>query len=185
MRREQVQAEQAAAAAAQASDAANAGDESLVSNGGGGHHSVSNEEIVEFLTEQRAKYGLSMEDFVPIVFDGLVKSITWPSTDQLEPHAVRALESFSPILEPFVTNPKAQIVLVNKVQLWCYEEKRITRAFVPILKVLYNADVISDGAILYWHSKGARAEGKEGFLKAAAPLVKFLEEQSDDEEEEE
>ena len=39
--------------------------------------SSSPEDIVEFLQEQRARTGLSMDDFVPIVFDGLAK---WTSS---------------------------------------------------------------------------------------------------------
>ncbi len=45
--------------------------------------------------------------------------------------------------------------------------------------------MLSDQAILYWASKGAKPQGKDAFLKQAAPLVKFLseleEEDSDDE----
>lgn len=169
--------------------AAEGADESTASaTTNGGASSYSNDEIVEFLQEQRAKTGLSMEDFTPILFDGLTKSLTHP-TDQAaaESNAVRQVQSFAPLLEPFVpNNAKAEILLINKVQLWCYEnDMRLQKAFVPILKVLYNADVISDQAILYWYGKGARAEGKAEFLKAAAPLAKYLEELSDDEEDEE
>lgn len=76
------------------------------------------------------------------------------------------------------------------------------KSFPQLLKVLYNADVISDQAILYWHSKGAKPQGKQHFLKVTEPLVKvssslyrmiddqlaskadiqFLEEQDSDEE---
>lgn len=46
------------------------------------------------------------------------------------------------------------------------------KAFANILKVLYNEDVITDQAILYWAQKGAKAQGKAQFLKATEPLVK-------------
>lgn len=46
------------------------------------------------------------------------------------------------------------------------------KAFPNILKVLYNKDVISDQAILYWAQKGAKPQGKAQFLKATEPLVK-------------
>jgi hypothetical protein len=41
-----------------------------------------------------------------------------------------------------------------------------------LLKVLYNEDCISDQAIIYWAQKGASAQGKGHFVKAAEPLVK-------------
>lgn len=147
--------------------------------------STNNEEIIDFLQEQRAKTGLAMEDYIPIIFDGLTKSIVWPTrSDQAEGQVIKEMTDAAPVLEPFSNTPKAQIALINKVQVWCYDEQRILKSFVGILKVLYNADVISDQAILYWASKGARPEGKDTFMKMAAPLVKYLEEQSDDEEEE-
>lgn len=46
------------------------------------------------------------------------------------------------------------------------------KAFPQILKVLYNADCISDQAIIYWAQKGASPQGKGHFIKAAEPLVK-------------
>ncbi|CAO1618227.1 unnamed protein product [Sympodiomycopsis kandeliae] len=146
--------------------------------------SSSNEDILEFLQEQRARTGLSMDDFVPIVFDGLTKSIQWSTrSDQIEGQALKEFKDFSSILEPFCTSPKSEIALINKVQLLCYEDQRILKTFTNILKILYNNDVLSDQAIIYWATKGARAEGKETFLNQASPLVKYLQEQSDDEDE--
>jgi hypothetical protein len=57
-------------------------------------------------------------------------------------------------------------------QVYCYTETRIIKAFPQILKVLYNEDCISDQAIIYWAQKGASAQGKGHFIKAAEPLVK-------------
>lgn len=41
-----------------------------------------------------------------------------------------------------------------------------------IHQILYNADCVSDQAILYWASKGAAPQGKQNFLKVTEPLVK-------------
>lgn len=51
------------------------------------------------------------------------------------------------------------------------------------LQVLYNTDCVSDQAIIYWATKGAKPQGKQHFLKATESLVKFLQEQDSDEEE--
>lgn len=50
-------------------------------------------------------------------------------------------------------------------------------------QVLYSTDVLSDQAIIYWHSKGAKTQGKQHFLTATTPLVNFLKEQEESEEE--
>ena len=39
-------------------------------------------------------------------------------------------------------------------------------------QVLYNKDCISDQAIIYWHQKGSKPQGRQHFLNATAPLVK-------------
>ena len=62
--------------------------------------------------------------------------------------------------------------LINAVQVYCYTDTRIIKAFPSIVKVLYNSDCISDQAIIYWHQKGAKPQGKQHFLKATESLVK-------------
>ena len=40
------------------------------------------------------------------------------------------------------------------------------------IQVLYNKDCISDQAIIYWHQKGSKPQGRQHFLKATEPLIK-------------
>lgn len=108
------------------------------------------------------------------------------------------LQGFSDILEPFCNGPKTEVALINAVQVYCYEDTRIIKAFPQILKVrmlllctvvpsdfcgrpldwscdlqvLYNKDCISDQAIIYWHQKGSKTQGRQHFLNASQPLVK-------------
>ena len=39
-------------------------------------------------------------------------------------------------------------------------------------QVLYNKDCVSDQAIIYWHQKGSKPQGRQHFLKATEGLVK-------------
>jgi hypothetical protein len=111
-------------------------------------------------------------------------SVDWSARpDQIENLALREVGKFSPILEPFCNGPKTEVALINAVQVYCYEDTRIIKAFPQILKVLYNKDCISDQAIIYWHQKGSKPQGRQHFLKSTEPLVKFLQEQDDSEEE--
>jgi hypothetical protein len=41
-----------------------------------------------------------------------------------------------------------------------------------ISQVLYNGDCISDQAIIYWHQKGSKPQGRQHFVKATEALVK-------------
>lgn len=144
---------------------------------------ASDEDVVDFLKEVRERHGLALEDFVPIVWDALLSVVSWDANaEKHDTQALKEVKSIAPILEPFCTNPKCEIVLINTIQVNAHEDTRLTKSFPNILKVLYNDDVLSDQAILYWAQKGAKPQGKAHFLKVTEPLVKFLEEQSDDEE---
>ena len=46
------------------------------------------------------------------------------------------IQKHAPVLEPFCTNGKTQIALINTIQSYCYEDTRVIKAFVQILKVL-------------------------------------------------
>lgn len=60
---------------------------------------------------------------------------------------------------------------------------KVMGAFARILKELYAHDVVSDQAVLYWHSKGSKPQARQHFLKSTEPLVKFLQEQEDEDDE--
>lgn len=47
------------------------------------------------------------------------------------------------MLEPFCNGPKTEVALINTVQVFCYEESRVMKAFPQILKVgflFYNVE---------------------------------------------
>lgn len=91
----------------------------------------------------------------------------------------------APVLAEFCTKAATEIVLINTIQIWCYENTKTMPAFAKLLKVLYSKDVLSDQGIIYWYSKGSKIQGRASFLAAAEPLVTFLQEQEDESEEDE
>jgi hypothetical protein len=83
-------------------------------------------------------------------------SVDWSArTDQIEGLALREvgvrlvvhhkpwssntyLQKYAPILEPFCNGPKTEVALINVVQVYCYEDTRVIKAFPQILKVRDN-----------------------------------------------
>jgi len=127
---------------------------------------------------------LPESELVTSLWQGLMAQVDWSARpDQIEGLALREVSRFAPIIEPFCTGPKTEVALINTVQTYCYEDTRIMKAFPQILKVLYNKDCVSDQAIIYWHQKGSKPQGRQHFLKATEGLVKFLQEQEESEEE--
>jgi hypothetical protein len=79
------------------------------------------------------------------------------------------------VLEAFSNSSKTEIILLQKVQLTCYENAKLTK--------FYQEDVVSDTAILYWSEKGVKPQGKNVFLKQMEPFVKWLRDNADDSDE--
>lgn len=131
--------------------------------------------IVAFIQQTQTVGASPLPDteLIACVWQGLISSVDWSARpDQIESLALREVGKFAPVLEPFCQGPKTEVALINVVQVYCYEDTKLIKAFPQILKVLYNKDCISDQAIIYWHSKGAKPQGKQHFLKATEPLVK-------------
>ncbi|CAE6417192.1 unnamed protein product [Rhizoctonia solani] len=141
------------------------------------------ESIIAVIREHQA--ALPETELVQVIWQGLMASVDWSArADQIEGLALREVTKYAPIIEPFCNTGKSQVALVNVVQVYCYDDTRIIKAFPQILKVLYNKDCVSDQAIIYWFQKGAKPQGKQHFLKASEPLVKFLQSQEDESDEE-
>ncbi|KAG6830169.1 hypothetical protein H0H92_001898 [Tricholoma furcatifolium] len=146
----------------------------------------SPEQIVTTIKSRQEETPLPEVELVACIWQGLMSSVDWSARpDQIEGLALREVGKFAPILEPFCNGPKTEVSLINVVQVYCYEDTRVIKAFPQILKVLYNKDCISDQAIIYWHQKGSKPQGRQHFLKSTETLVKFLQEQETDSEEEE
>lgn len=143
----------------------------------------SNESIVEHLKAQQTDRSVAEPDMCEWIWQGLMNSNDWNARpDQMDAQIVQHVTAHASILESFCNGAKAEVALLNAAQVYCYADTRILKAFPQLVKVLYNADCVSDQAIIYWYQKGAKPQGKQHFLKAMESMVKFLEEQESDEE---
>lgn len=94
-------------------------------------------------------------ELIQCIWQGLMASVDWSARpDQIEGLALREVgvssrifsliwtthplsrrQKYAPILEPFCDGPKTEVALINVVQVYCYEDTRIIKAFPQILKV--------------------------------------------------
>ncbi|SCV69691.1 BQ2448_1085 [Microbotryum intermedium] len=139
------------------------------------------DEIMSYLEAVHKRGILSEPEFISIAWAGLTSGIDMGAKPELLPDlAVKEIKSIAPLLEPFTNKPATEVALINTIQIWCYENTKLMPAFAKILKVLYSLDVLSDQAIIYWHSKGSKTQARQHFLDAAGPLVNFLKEQEEE-----
>ncbi|KAG1870231.1 armadillo-type protein [Suillus subalutaceus] len=147
--------------------------------------SDDSESIISAIQSKLEEQRLPEAELIQSIWQGLMASVDWSARpDQIEGLALREVGKFAPVLVAFCKGPKTQVALINIVQVYCYDDTRVMKAFPQILKVLYNRDCVSDQAIIYWHQKGSKPQGRQHFLKATEGLVKFLQEQEESEEDE-
>lgn len=151
---------------------------------------VKNEEatpqdMLTMLQERSKKLALPLDEYIAVIFEGLMRGIDAEAKqDQLEMILPKEVERLASVLEPFATTARAELALINAIQLHCYTDTRVFKSFATLLKILYNENVLSDQAIIYWSQKGAKPQGKQHFLKLTEPLVHYLETLPSDSEEE-
>ncbi|KAJ1562722.1 Basic leucine zipper and W2 domain-containing protein 2 [Cladochytrium tenue] len=94
-------------------------------------------------------------------------------------------EAWPKLLESFCTSPKTEITLLQHLQALSYDDARFSKHFRTIVAQLYQMDVLSEAAVLYWYEKGALGnKGKAMFVKQMEPFVEWLRSQDDDDDEE-
>ncbi|KAG2171511.1 hypothetical protein INT43_008237 [Umbelopsis isabellina] len=139
------------------------------------------QEVITYV-KQEVKGGLTEQDAIQMIWVAIIDSVDLLNVraDQVEQKAVGFLKEWVSVLEAFSNSPKTEIILLQKVQLTCYENAKLTKFFRQIVTLLYKADVVSDTAIVYWSEKGAKSQGKNIFLKQMEAFVKWLRENADD-----
>ncbi|KAI8368259.1 armadillo-type protein [Radiomyces spectabilis] len=150
------------------------------------HDEANVSEVVAYVKQNTKEAGLSEQEVIQIAWSAVLLTVDLINArpDQVESQALRAVTRWSPMLETFATSPKTEIVLLQKVQVTCYEDAKLTKFFRQIIQLLYKMDVVSDNAILYWAEKAHKPQGKTVFLKQMAPFVQWLKDNEDSSEEE-
>lgn len=59
-----------------------------------------------------------------------------------------------------------------------------TQVFAKIALLLYNSDVVGEAAVQKWYKDGHSSKGEKFFLKEMQPMIVWLNEASEEEEEE-
>ncbi|CAO3669943.1 unnamed protein product [Umbelopsis vinacea] len=145
---------------------------------------ASAQEVTTYLKAE-VKGGLTEQDAIQMIWVAIIDSVDLLNArpDQVEQKIIGFLKEWVSVLEAFSNSSKTEIILLQKVQLTCYENAKLTKFYRQIVTLLYKEDVVSDTAILYWSEKGVKPQGKNVFLKQMEPFVKWLRDNADDSDE--
>lgn len=105
-----------------------------------------------------------------------MSSIEWnKKEDLLQDQALRHLRQYTTLFAAFATCMKSELVLINKIQEYCYDNMMFLKTFNKIVLLLYKTDVISEDAILKWYKEAHSTRGWSCFMDQMKKFIEWLE----------
>ena len=122
-------------------------------------------------------------EVVRMLWDVLMEAVQWSGKNQQQNSnsALRQVKAWAGLLNAFCTSGRLELELIYKVQTQCYEDAKLMKLFPEIIRTLYDQDVLAEDTILLWFRKGSNPKGRQSFVKALEPFVKWLEEAEEEE----
>ncbi|XP_030268770.1 eIF5-mimic protein 1 isoform X1 [Sparus aurata] len=145
-------------------------------------------EIVVYLKEEMKRNELQEQAVIGLLWTCLMNAVEWNKKEELvTEQALKHLKHYAPLLAVFSTQGQSELVLLLKIQEYCYDNIHFMKSFSKIVVLFYKADVLSEEAILKWYKVAHGAKGKSVFLEQMKKFVEWLqsaEEESESEGEE-
>lgn len=135
-------------------------------------------EVIETVKQHVKDAKLPDIEVVRILWDVLMDAVQWSGKNQQQNAnaALRQVKAWAELLNTFCISGKLELELMYKIQVQCYEDTKLMKLFPEIVRSLYDLDVLAEDTILHWFRKGTNPKGRQTFVKALEPFVKWLEE---------
>ncbi|XP_062814136.1 eIF5-mimic protein 1 isoform X2 [Anolis carolinensis] len=145
-------------------------------------------EMVLYVKEEMKRNDLAEPAVIGLLWSCIMNAVEWNKKEELvAEQALKHLKQYAPLLAVFSTQGQSELILLQKVQEYCYDNIHFMKAFQKIVVLFYKADVLSEEAILKWYKEAHLAKGKSVFLDQMKKFVEWLqnaEEESESEGEE-
>ncbi|KAK7269060.1 hypothetical protein RIF29_21775 [Crotalaria pallida] len=140
-------------------------------------------DVIETVKQQIRDSKLPDIEVVRVLWDVLMDAVQWSGKNQQQNanSALRQVKTWAELLNTFCTSGNLELELIYKVQMQCYEDAKLMKLFPEIIRCLYDQDVLAEDTILHWSQKGTNPKGRQNFVKALEPFVKWLEEAEEEE----
>lgn len=143
-------------------------------------------DVLKIVEETKAAASLPDAELIPVCWNGVMDAVQWSGKNQQQNvnMALRQVKAWSKLFAAFCPSAKVELVLINSIQVTCYEDTKLMKLFAEIVRTLYQDDVVSEDAVLYWYRKGTNTKGRAVFAKDMEPFIKWLEEAEEEDEDE-
>uniref|UniRef100_A0A8C7M1P6 Basic leucine zipper and W2 domains 1a n=1 Tax=Oncorhynchus kisutch TaxID=8019 RepID=A0A8C7M1P6_ONCKI len=132
-------------------------------------------DIIAYVREEMKKTSISEQLMIGIVWSSVMSCVEWNKKEELVcEQSIKHLKQYSPLLKAFTSQGASEIILLVKIQEYCYDNIHFMKAFQKIVVLLYKADVLSEEAILKWYTEAHVAKGKSVFLEQMKKFVEWL-----------
>lgn len=145
-------------------------------------------EMEVYIREEMKRSDLQELAVIGLLWTCLMNAVEWNKKEELvTEQALKHLKHYAPLLAVFATQGQSELLLLTKIQEYCYDNIQFMKSFSKIVMLFYKADVLSEEAILRWYKDAHAAKGKSVFLEQMKKFVEWLqnaEEESESEGEE-
>uniref|UniRef100_C6JRY9 Uncharacterized protein n=2 Tax=Sorghum bicolor TaxID=4558 RepID=C6JRY9_SORBI len=140
-------------------------------------------EVIETVKQQVKDAKFPDLEVIRMLWDVLMEAVQWSGKNQQQNSnaALRQVKAWAELLNAFCTSGRLELELIYKVQTQCYEDAKLMKLFPEIIRTLYDQDVLAEDTVLLWFRKGSNPKGRQSFVKALEPFVKWLEEAEEEE----
>jgi len=137
--------------------------------------------------EMMEAHDMSDVEIIGYIWQAIMEAVEWnKKTDMAADFALRHVKANYKVLAACCKTHNAQVVLLTKIQNYCYENQQFMEIFQKLALLLYKAEVIGEDAVYEWYSRAHSSRGKSVFLDQMKKMVEWLksaeEESSSDEE---
>jgi len=142
-------------------------------------------EIIVEMRESVKKYSLQEAEAVTMIWSAVMSATEWNKKEDLVlEQALKHLKGFIPLFSAFTTSAKSEMVLLNKIQEFCYDNQNFLKCFNKIVLLFYKTEVLSEEVILKWYKDSHAPKGWTVFMTQMKKMIEWLEHAESESEEE-
>ncbi|XP_028672857.1 eIF5-mimic protein 1 [Erpetoichthys calabaricus] len=142
-------------------------------------------EIILYVKEEMKRNDLQEHAIIGLLWTCIMNAVEWNKKEELvTEQALKHLKQYAPLLAVFTTQGQSELILLQKVQEYCYDNIHFMKSFHKIVVLFYKADVLSEEVILKWYKEAHVAKGKSVFLEQMKTFVEWLQNAEEESESE-
>uniref|UniRef100_A0A8C7S6Y1 eIF5-mimic protein 1 n=1 Tax=Oncorhynchus mykiss TaxID=8022 RepID=A0A8C7S6Y1_ONCMY len=128
-----------------------------------------------FHSPQDNGHALQEQAVIGLLWNILMNAVEWNKKEELvTEQALKHLKHYAPLLAAFSTQGQSELVLLLRIQEYCYDNIHFMKSFSKIVVLFYKADVLSEEAILRWYKDTHTTKGKGVFVEQMKKFVEWL-----------